>query len=91
VLYCLRTSATSIDRIAGQSGAPQRVLGRLCADLEYGEVADTSGPAVDATLAELLVGIQRAGDAVAKAFFSTRAVPAGALASQEAQQQQQCG
>jgi uncharacterized alpha-E superfamily protein len=90
VVYCLRTSATAVDRIAGQSGAPQRVLGRLCADLEYGDVDDVSGAAVAGTLGELLVGIHRAGDAVAKAFFSTRAVPAAALASQEAQQQQ-CG
>ncbi len=89
-LYCLRTCATSVDRIAGTSGTPQRVLGRLCADLEYGEVGDVSGPAVAATLGELLGGINRAGDTVAKAFFSTRAVPAAALASQEAQQQQ-CG
>jgi uncharacterized alpha-E superfamily protein len=90
VLYCLQTSATAVDRIGGQSGAPQRVLGRLCAELEYGEVDDVSGAAVAATLGDLLVGIHRAGDAVGKAFFSTRAVPAAALASQEAQQQQ-CG
>ena len=90
VLYCLRTSAASVDRIAGPAGTPQRVLGRLGADLEYGEVDDVSGASVAATLHELLAGINRAGDAVAKAFFSTRAVPAATLASQEAQQQQ-CG
>jgi uncharacterized alpha-E superfamily protein len=90
VLYCLRTSAASVDRIAGPAGTPQRVLGRLGADLEYGEVDDVSGASVAATLLELLAGINRAGDAVAKAFFSTRAVPAATLASQEAQQQQ-CG
>ena len=83
VLYCLRTCATSVDRIAGPAGTPQRVLGRLGADLEYGEVDDVSGAGVAATLLELLAGINRAGDAVAKAFFSTRAVPAAALASQE--------
>jgi len=89
-LYCLRTCATSVDRIAGTSGTPQRVLGRLCADLEYGDVDDVSGTGVAATLRELLAGINRAGDAVAKGFFSTRAVPAAALATQEGQQQQ-CG
>jgi uncharacterized alpha-E superfamily protein len=90
VLYCLRTCATAVERIGGQAGTPQRVLGRLCADLEYGEVDDVSGPALAATLGELLGGTHRAGDAIAKAFFSTRAVPAAALATQEAQQQQ-CG
>jgi uncharacterized alpha-E superfamily protein len=90
VLYCLRTAAASVDRIAGPTGTPQRVLGRLCADLEYGEVGDVSGPAVAATLGELLGGIHRAGDAIAKAFFSTRALPVSALEMQEGQQQQ-CG
>jgi uncharacterized alpha-E superfamily protein len=90
VLYCLRTCATAVERIGGRTGTPQRVLGRLCADLEFGEVDDVSGPAVASTLGELLAGIHRAGDAVGKAFFSTRAVPVAALASQEAQQQQ-CG
>jgi hypothetical protein len=66
------------------------VLGRLCADLEYGEIDDVSGPTVATTLGELLGGIHRAGDAVAKAFFSSRALPVAALATQEAQQQQ-CG
>ena len=38
----------------------------------------------------LLGGIYRAGDALTKAFFSSRALPASAIAIQEAQQQQ-CG
>jgi uncharacterized alpha-E superfamily protein len=89
-LYCLRTSADSVARIAGDHGAPQRVLGRLCADLEYGENGDVSGAGVAATLSELLAGIHRAGDALTKSFFASRALPASAVAIQEAQQQQ-CG
>ena len=42
------------------------------------------------TLRELLAGIHAAGEAVTKAYFSSRALPAGPLAMQEAQQQQ-CG
>jgi hypothetical protein len=79
-----------VERIAGEQGPAQRVLGRLCAELEYGEVQDVSGDAVAATLSELLVGINRAGDALTKAFFSSRALPPAAVAIQEAQQQQ-CG
>jgi hypothetical protein len=45
---------------------------------------------VTQTLRELLTGIHAAGEAVTKAYFSSRALPAGALAMQEAQQQQ-CG
>jgi len=90
VLYCLRTCATSVDRISGEQGAPHRVLGRLCADIEYGEIDDVSAGGVAETLGGLLVGINRAGDALTKAFFSSRALPASAIAIQEAQQQQ-CG
>jgi uncharacterized alpha-E superfamily protein len=89
-LYCLRTCLDMVERIAGEQGPAQRVLGRLCAELEYGEVQDVSGDAVAATLSELLVGINRAGDALTKAFFSSRALPASVVAIQEAQQQQ-CG
>ena len=66
------------------------MLGRLAAELEYGELEDTSGATVTAQLSELLVGIHRAGDALTKTFFSSRAVPVAAIATQEAQQQQ-CG
>jgi uncharacterized alpha-E superfamily protein len=90
VLYCLDTCSTAVDRIAGEHGTPQRVLGRLRAELEYGELEDVSSLAVAGALGELLGGIHRAGDALTKAFFSSRAVPVSAIASQEAQQQQ-CG
>jgi uncharacterized alpha-E superfamily protein len=90
VLYCLRTCASSVDRIASEHGAPHRVLGRLCADIQYGEIDDVSGGGVAETLGGLLAGINRAGDALTKAFFSSRALPASAVAIQEAQQQQ-CG
>src|SRR5512134_3139401 len=39
-LYCLRTCLTMVERIAGEQGPAQRVLGRLCAELEYGDVQD---------------------------------------------------
>ncbi len=90
VLYCLRTCAAAVARIAGEQGAPHRVIGRLCADIEYGEIEDVSAAAVAETLGGLLAGINRAGDALTKAFFSSRSVPAAAVAIQEAQQQQ-CG
>jgi uncharacterized alpha-E superfamily protein len=90
VLYCLETCSAAVDRIAGEHGIPQRLLGRLRAELVYGEVGDVSGAAVAATLGELVAGIHRAGDALTTAFFSSRALPVSAIATQEAQQQQ-CG
>lgn len=89
-LYCLSRCQTAVDAISGGSGALHRVLGRLCAEVEYGEVVDASGPVVGRALADLLGGINAAGESVTRAYFSSRALPVGALAAQEAQQQQ-CG
>lgn len=89
-LYCLRRCLEANHAIGGETNTLQRVLGRLCAELEYGEVVDVSGPVVARALAELLRGINTSGEAASKTYFSSRALPVGALASQEAQQQQ-CG
>lgn len=87
---CLASSLDAVSRISSDQGAPHRILGRLVADLEFGEVGDISGEAMTQTLRELLTEIHAAGEAITKAYFSSRALPAGALAMQEAQQQQ-CG
>ncbi len=89
VRACLETCRASVERISGEAGAQHRILGRLCADLQYGEVSDVSGPAIEQTLGALLAGIHATGDALTKAYFSSRAVPAGTV-TQEGQQQQ-CG
>jgi len=90
VRYCLASSLDAVSRISSDQGAPHRILGRLVAGLEYGEAGDISGAGMTETLRELLTGIHAAGEAVTKAYFSSRSLPAGALAMQEAQQQQ-CG
>jgi uncharacterized alpha-E superfamily protein len=89
VLHCLQTSLASVNRISGEPGTPQRLLGRLCAEVEFGEVTDVSGGAVARTLSGLLAGIHAVGEAITKVYFSSRALPTG-VAAQEAQQQQ-CG
>ena len=90
VRFCLEGSLDSVTRISSDQGLPHRILGRLVADLAYGEVEDMSGPTVTQTLGRVLTGIHSAGDALTKAYFSSRALPQSALAVQEAQQQQ-CG
>ena len=44
VLSCLRACLDAVTRISGSDGPHVRLLGRLCADLEYGELRDPSGP-----------------------------------------------
>ena len=87
---CLTTSLDAVSRISSDQGSPHRILGRLVAELEYGEVSDASGPSVARTARDLLSGIHAAGEAITKAYFSSRALPSAAVAMQEAQQQQ-CG
>jgi uncharacterized alpha-E superfamily protein len=87
-LHCLAICQGAVERIgSGDSGLPARLLGRLCAELRYGEV-DGSGAAVERALAGLHAGILAVGDAVTKTFFTSRPLVA---ASQQEAQQQQCG
>jgi uncharacterized alpha-E superfamily protein len=90
VRYCLSSSLDAVSRISVDQGVPHRILGRLVSELAYGEPEDMSGEAVGQSCRRLLAGIYSAADAITKAHFSSRALPAGALAIQEAQQQQ-CG
>jgi uncharacterized alpha-E superfamily protein len=90
VRSCLSSSLDAVSRISVDQGVPHRILGRLVSELAYGEPEDMSGEAVGQSCRRLLAGIHSAADAITKAYFSSRALPAGALAIQEAQQQQ-CG
>ncbi len=90
VRFCIAESLDAVSGISSDQGLPHRILGRLVADLAYGEPDDYSGAAVRRSLQQLLSAIHSAGEAITKTYFSSRALPAPALAMQEAQQQQ-CG
>ena len=89
VLHCLRNCLHAVEAIGSDNRVPTRVLGRLCAEIEFGE-ADPSGPAVRAAMGTILSGINSVGEAVTRTYFSNRALSVAALAAQEVQQQQ-CG
>jgi uncharacterized alpha-E superfamily protein len=88
--YCLAECLDAVSRIWHDQGVPHRILGRLVSDLAYAEPDDVSGDAVAQSCRTLLSGIYSAADALTKSYFSSRALPTGAPAIQEAQQQQ-CG
>jgi uncharacterized alpha-E superfamily protein len=90
VLHCLRNCRHAAEAIGGENRVVRRLLGRLCADIEFGEQEDASGPAVAAAMGGLLTGINSVGEAVTRAYFSNRALSVVAQAAQEVQQQQ-CG
>jgi uncharacterized alpha-E superfamily protein len=89
VLHCLRNCLHAVTAIGSDNRVPVRVLGRLCAEIEFGD-ADASGPAVRAAMGGLLAGINSVGEAVARTYFSNRALSMAAVAAQEVPQQQ-CG
>jgi uncharacterized alpha-E superfamily protein len=89
VLSCLRACVDSVARISGSDGPQVRMLGRLCSQLEYGELTNPSGPAVTGEMHALLAGIYELGEAIRRAYFSSQALIA-TLGEQEGQQQQ-CG
>jgi uncharacterized alpha-E superfamily protein len=90
VLHCLRNCLHAVEAIGSDNSVPTRVLGRLCAGIEFGE-ADPSGPAVRAAMGDLLSGINSVGEAVTRTYFSNRALSVAAAAAAQEVQQQQCG
>ena len=90
VRHCLLDCLDAVERIGGDNRAPRRLLGRLCAGLEFDEPVQLSGATAGAGLGSLLSGINGVGEAVTKAYFSARIVAVGAFDAQEVQQQQ-CG
>jgi uncharacterized alpha-E superfamily protein len=89
VLHCLRNCRHAVAAIGSDNRVLTRVLGRLCAEIEFGD-ADASGEAVRGAMGDLLSGINAVSDAVARTYFANRALSVAALATQEGQQQQ-CG
>jgi uncharacterized alpha-E superfamily protein len=89
VLHCLGNCLHAVEAVGGDNRVLTRILGRLCAEVEYGET-DASGPAVGAAMGSLLSGINAVGEALTRTYFSNRALSVATLAAQEVQQQQ-CG
>ena len=102
VLFCLGEALRSLDRIsdgawrrpearADRPDGARRVLGRLCADLEFLEADDLVGAEMDDLLGDLLGRLNEAGDEIARTYFSTQVIIDGGHPRQHQQQQQQQG
>ena len=90
VRHCLTNCLHATEKIGGENRAATRLLGRICAEIEFADPVDASGAAVAAGMGTLLSGISSIGEALTKAYFSSRSVPVAAIAAKEVQQQQ-CG
>jgi uncharacterized alpha-E superfamily protein len=90
IRHCLTNCLHATEKIGGENGVVTRILGRLCAEIEFAEPVDASGVAVASGMGALLAAINSVGEALTKAYFSNRSMPVAAVAAQEVQQQQ-CG
>ena len=87
VQYSLARCLAAVEAIESENRIAHRILGRLVAEVEFGELPDPSGRAVAAAMSNLLNGINSVGEAIVRAYFSSRALAVAALAEQETQQQ----
>jgi uncharacterized alpha-E superfamily protein len=84
VLFCLERCLSAINAIAANGNAPRHTLGRLCAELSFSNIDELVARPLHDYLAELLRRINRAGEEIARTYFSTQVI-----AAEPAQQQQQ--
>jgi uncharacterized alpha-E superfamily protein len=72
VLFCLRRAETELGRLSGSDAPltrPERLLGRVRADLEFTDVRDIVGPELHAFLERLQHAVRQGAEAVALQYF----------------------
>lgn len=101
VRFCLQHCVASVNAIAGQEAdvirvvadrqPPQRLFGKLNAELEYLDMQDVLDRSLVDYIADLYTRINWAGDSITRSFFNTQVIlppPRGINALQQSQQQQ---
>jgi uncharacterized alpha-E superfamily protein len=83
-LFSLETCRHALATIASGS-APERTIGRLCAELAFYDVPAVPGDALRSLLGALPHRIAAAAGEIAAAFFTTRVIVPGAFARAEQQ------
>jgi uncharacterized alpha-E superfamily protein len=98
VLFCLKSCAFALGHIGEGEGPaaparperPRQLLGRLCADLEFLDLHDVLGAAMQPFLDDLLQRLRLFADELARSYFSTRLpLPRGRGGHAAPQEQQQ--
>jgi uncharacterized alpha-E superfamily protein len=84
VLFCLETCRGAVATIAS-GAAPERTIGRLCAELAFYDVPAVPGEALRTLLGALPHRITEAAGEIAATFFTTRVIVPGAFARAEQQ------
>ena len=95
VAFCLHRALRSINAISSdqmrqqyQLNNPQRMMGRVCAELEYLNIEEILDRQMHPFLDQLLLRINQVGNEITRTFFNTQVILPGKT-QQPAQQQQQ--
>jgi uncharacterized alpha-E superfamily protein len=83
-LFCLETCRRALGVVA-TGAAPERTIGRLCAELAFYDVPAVPGAALRPFLESLPRRIAAVAEEIAAAFFTTRVIVPGAFAQAEQQ------
>ena len=93
-LFCLNRCQRTLDGIGedptvpARSDSPRRVLGRLCADLEYLDIHEVLGDNMDPFLGNFLIRLNSIGGDIARTYFNTSIILPDERPRQQQQQQQ---
>jgi uncharacterized alpha-E superfamily protein len=94
VFFCIEQCRQSLEAIAADPQHPrtvtnpQRLVGRLCAELTYLDIQEVLGEQMDPYLNQLIKRLNTIDEEISRAYFNTQVVLPG-LRPQQAQQQQQ--
>jgi uncharacterized alpha-E superfamily protein len=94
--FCFNQSMQALTKIENEggeqarAGQPSRSLGRLKAELEYMDIQEILGDNMDPYLGKLLLRINKVGDDIEQAYFSTRVILPDRRPQQQQQQQAAC-
>ena len=87
VCFSLERALESIRAISGEALRPERAIGRVFAELAFTELHSLD-ETTELLLRRVQLGIADAADEIAAGYFTTRTVPPGPYAQQQAAQQQ---
>jgi len=85
VCFGLERSLEAIRAISGEAARPERAIGRVFAELAFTEL-QALDDSTQRLLQRVQLGIVDAANEIASGYFTTRAVPPGPYAQQQAQQ-----
>jgi uncharacterized alpha-E superfamily protein len=85
VCFCSELSMNAIRAISGGALRPERAIGRVFSELAFTELHELDEP-TQMLLWRVSRGLADAADEIAAGYFTTRVVPPGPYAQQQAQQ-----